>query len=354
MVVSVLSLFRHGYVSMTPTSRAFTRRPILSALIHPQDTHEYRKSETSFHPSQDSHVANVPVTLSPKQTRDRSSRTQAAEGNPGGHFRARYGDSNKLRAAHLARTFDTQIIFGEATDDRETRRQRRAQSAIPLDDGKTPLAAGGGRRRPTADGAAWTSGGRRIIPGSMVFMSHLDKGMMVADRLLDQKSPLGDSIVAPLDGNTRRWLNADKKSQAAAASREPPVWIPKQRRKSVKISSLSDTLANDVDRSDPISLTKVTSNDVESSGNRLDQQGSSAQQVPSSMKRESDDDTPRPQPCEEEWSTAKAEREGVPDRRDGGYLSGSGDPTQQDLRHQVAPRPRHPPSDTYRSSLVFG
>lgn len=324
-------------------------------IIHSQ----YRKSEASFRQSQGemgSHVDNVPVTLSPKKTRDRSGKTQATEGSPRGHSRIRrYGDMNKLRAAHLARTFDTQIIFGQAVDDRETRRYRRAQSAIPLDDGKTPLAAGGGRRRPMADGAAWTSGGRRIIPGSMVFMSHLDNGMAVADRLIDQKSPLSDGVIAPLDGDTRRWLNAERKSQAAAASREPPVWIPKEGRKTVKITSLSDTLANEADPSDPLSLTKDIPNDVKSSGNMLDQQGSSVPRAPSPMKRESEDYTPRPHLCEEDWSTIKAEREGVRDQAGGVHLSGSGDDSiQKGWHQQVAPRPRDPPSDTYRSSLVFG
>lgn len=236
-----------------------------------------------------------------------------------------------------------------------------------------------------AEGAAWTPGGRRSVPGSRVFMSHLGNGMTVsrdeADRLIDQKSLLsektvGDSVGAPLDGDTRRWLNADKKSRAAAASREPPVWIPKQGRKSVKIASLSDTLANagnDAHPSDSLCLTKFASNDAkidascsdtnESNGNMSDQQGSPTKRTPSPMKRASEDYARRALPCEEEWSprtsstcirTAKAERVGVPDRWDDGHISGSGDPTHQDWRQRVAPQPRHPPSDTYRSSLVFG
>lgn len=71
--------------------------------------------------------------------------------------------NRKLRAAHLSRTFNSQIFFGREEETRQPRHQTVRRSG---GGGKLPPPAGGGRAGRLAEGAAWTPGGRRHVPGS--------------------------------------------------------------------------------------------------------------------------------------------------------------------------------------------
>lgn len=100
--------------------------------------------------------------------------------------------------------------------------------------------AGSGRVGRVAEGAAWIPGGRRLIPGSKAFTSHMNNGMRVtrdkAGRLIEQGwRPRNSSgidnheAVVGLEGD-RLGSALARRSQAAAETRQAPVWIPQDLR----------------------------------------------------------------------------------------------------------------------------
>ncbi len=146
-------------------------------------------------------------------------------------------ENRRLRSALLSRTFDSQIFFGgggggggegEGEDGGGPHRGRcRGSGADVSEDGRPlplPPPAGGGKLGRVAEGAAWTPGGRRLIPGSKAFVSHLGNGMVA------KRAAAGDVGNDGDDGASSTSDNAPlttRKSRAAAAARAPPVWVPK-------------------------------------------------------------------------------------------------------------------------------
>ena len=338
------------------------------------------------------------ITLPSNRTCELSSSTnipeiRAAGCDPGGRLKPGPSESSrKLRAEHLARTFNSQITFGVEQDTREVQRPSRngkSEGVIPLAEDGIPLAAGGGRSRRVAEGAAWTSGGRRLVPDSKVFMSHLGVGMRVARdeacRLVDCSSPFsgtrpGDPSVAPLDGDTRRWTSAERKACAAAASRELPVWMPLHNRlESRQPAGASDTLADtencrrldhllpDASVSTGVKTEALHSTANESTSN-VPELRMSTRHVVAPSTHETSEDCARKEALPREvyegecnpsgfssyvWP-AKAGRKGFLDRRGCGFLFGSGDVTQRDRRRGMSAKSEKVVSDTYRSNLVLG
>ena len=156
-------------------------------------------------------------------------------------------ENRKLRGAILSRTFDSQISFGTEGDG-EVTHDRGPIDGVEIDDG-SPRPAGGGRGARIAEGAAWTPGGRRLIPGSKAFVSHLGNGMRVTrgkggGSISDRWSPtaLENNTTADGDGREVSGLlvkgrkghsaNFEEECRATAAAREPPIWIPQKPRKS--------------------------------------------------------------------------------------------------------------------------
>lgn len=156
-------------------------------------------------------------------------------------------ESRKLRGAILSRTFDSQISFGTEGDG-EVTNDRGPIDGAEIDDG-APRPAGGGRGARIAEGAAWTPGGRRLIPGSKAFVSHLGNGMRVAQgedggsSISDRWSPAafenktitdgdGREVSGLVKGRKGHSVNFEEECRATAVEREPPIWIPQKPRKS--------------------------------------------------------------------------------------------------------------------------
>jgi len=145
-------------------------------------------------------------------------------------------ENRRLRSALLSRTFDSQIVFGGGGSKGEGEEgvgapgaHRRGSGADGSEDGRPlplplPPPAGGGKTGRMAEGAAWTPGGRRLIPGSQAFVSHLGSGMVA------KRAAAGDVGNDGEDGasstNSDALLTA-RKLRVAAAARAPPVWVPR-------------------------------------------------------------------------------------------------------------------------------
>ncbi|CAM9380713.1 unnamed protein product, partial [Ectocarpus sp. 12 AP-2014] len=149
--------------------------------------------------------------------------SRAAGSGLGGRSSIGPSDQNRLlRSAVLSRTFDSQILFGSTNEEDHDSigRFQRPGAAEGDDAGKPPPPpAGGGRVGRVAEGAAWTPGGRRLIPGSKAFASHLSSGM------LTKNEPGAEDDYRT--NNASKELVSARKSRAAAAARKPPVWVPK-------------------------------------------------------------------------------------------------------------------------------
>lgn len=160
-------------------------------------------------------------------------------------------ENRKLRGAILSRTFDSQISFG-AEGDGAVIHDRETVDAAEIDDG-APRPAGGGKGARIAEGAAWTPGGRRLIPGSQAFVSHLGNGMRVtrgADggSVSDRWSPAsfenittaaggGRAVLGLAKGRKGHSVSFEEECRAAAAAREPPIWIPQKPQKSAHFTA---------------------------------------------------------------------------------------------------------------------
>lgn len=166
--------------------------------------------------------------------------SRAAGSGLGGRSGVRPSDQNRLlRSAVLSRTFDSQILFGsnnEGDDDSIGRFQRPGAAEGDGAGKPPPPPAGGGRVGRVAEGAAWTPGGRRLIPGSKAFVSHLGSGM------LTKNEPSAEDDYRA--NNASKELVSARKSRSAAAARKPPVWVPKPDPKSARpVAAGSDHLS---------------------------------------------------------------------------------------------------------------
>lgn len=145
-------------------------------------------------------------------------------------------ENRRLRSAMLSRTFDSQIFFGggggsgskgEGGEGGGAPGGRRwGSGADGSEDGRPlplPPPAGGGRLGREAEGAAWTPGGRRLIPGSTAFVSHLGSGMVAKRAAAGDVGDDGHDGASSTSSNTPLTV---RKSRAAAV-RTPPVWVPR-------------------------------------------------------------------------------------------------------------------------------
>lgn len=179
------------------------------------------------------HFSAQPVVLPPNEGREGSfsnlKESRAAGSSQGGRSNVGPSEENRqLRSAQLSRTFDSQILFGSIEGDKALGRYQHREIAAERDNERPPpAAAGGGRVGRIAEGAAWTPGGRRLVPGSKAFVSHLDNGMMAKKTTTVEDDGAGSTA----SGNL---LFSARKSRAAAATREPPIWIPKPDPKSAR------------------------------------------------------------------------------------------------------------------------
>lgn len=194
-------------------------------------------SRRHFHSSRDTarggprigndHFSTPPVFLPPNEGREQSfnrlRESRAAGSGHGGRSGIGPSEENRvLRFALLSRTFDSQIFFGGSEEEDEALRRCRRPGATKGDAERAPPPpAGGGRIGRVAEGAAWTPGGRRLIPGSTAFTSHLGSGMMA--------KTLGNVSEGGANGESigRRFLAGSSRAPEASVAREPPVWIPK-------------------------------------------------------------------------------------------------------------------------------
>lgn len=175
------------------------------------------------------HFSSPPAVLPPNEGREGSfnvlKESRAAGSGLGRRSNVGPSDENRmLRSAQLSRTFDSQIFFGSSEGEAEALERFQKPGAPGTDDRKPPPPppAGGGRVGRVAEGAAWTPGGRRLIPGSKAFVSHLGTGMMAKkDAFAD------DDGEASSTSSSSTMLLSARKTRARAAARAPPVWIPK-------------------------------------------------------------------------------------------------------------------------------
>lgn len=178
------------------------------------------------------------MVLPPNEGREGSFKTlresRAAGSGLGGRSSVGPSDENRmLRSAQLSKTFDSQIFFGDNSSEggeEALGRYQRPGAPGTTGDGRPPPPppppAGGGRLGRVAEGAAWTPGGRRLIPGSKAFVSHLGSGMMARKdaRVEDD----GEASSTRSSSSTTTVLPSAKAKvfRARPAARAPPVWIP--------------------------------------------------------------------------------------------------------------------------------
>lgn len=219
-------------------------------MQEPSDRHLYRQSRRRhFHHARETaisggkkigndHFSAPPVVLPPNVGREGSFNSlrecRAAGSGLGGRSSVGPSEENRqLRSAQLSRTFDSQILFGSNQGEEEVLGcYQRPGIAAETDNGRPPPPppppAGGGRVGRMAEGAAWLPGGRRLVPGSKAFVSHLDNGMMAKKFATVEDN---DGASSTTSGSI---TFSARKSRAAAAARELPVWIPKPDPKSTR------------------------------------------------------------------------------------------------------------------------
>ncbi|CAM9464736.1 unnamed protein product, partial [Hapterophycus canaliculatus] len=173
------------------------------------------------------HFSSPAVFRSPNEGREQSFNTlresRAAGSGCSGRSSVGPSDENRmLRSALLSRTFDSQICFGGREGENEAPgRFQRAGATEDDHERAPPPPAGGGRVGRVAEGAAWTPGGRRLIPGSTAFTSHLGSGMMAKTLESGVEDGANGESLGP------RFSVTNSRALEASAVREPPVWIPK-------------------------------------------------------------------------------------------------------------------------------
>lgn len=351
----------------------------------PTENSTFGRSRRHFHPTRESATGNIgndhysspPAVLPPNKDREGSFKSlkesRAAGSGLGGRSGVGPSDENRvLRSALLSRTFDSQIFFGSSEGEEEALGRYQRSGAPGTDDGRPPPPpAGGGRVGRVAEGAAWTPGGRRLIPGSKAFISHLGSGMMARK---DASAEEDDEEARSTTSSNSMLLSA-RKSRARAAARAPPVWIPKPDPKSsmpvaVAADTCGDVAVNGGRLSGSISLAQLMDGGGDShSGHGRDQHKPSGGISPHGQH-------PAPSP-----STPTVDRNGnikTREKNDNGRCSGQppvhvvtkkerafdwwggAGVSDTDTGRERAvgssvskPRPKSV-SDTYKSSLVFG
>ena len=291
-------------------------------------------------------------------------------------------ENRKLRSALLSRTFDSQIFFGSSGEggggegeEGEARGRRRNSGANGSDDDGRPLPlpppAGGGKLGRVAEGAAWTPGGRRLIPGSRAFTSHLGSGMMA------KKATSGEDDDGASTTSSHALLTASKSraAAAAAATRAPPVWVP-------RLDPQSNTpaaITADARPPGSVSLAQLVRSGENGDPSSWDGQNhrQADVEIPPASKRAPRSQPPQPSIMDHTrspFSGEEYEERRRPDRPTGGAVTGRageggfdwwGGGTASDAGNEPAregavggtrvsrPRPKVV-SDTYKSSLVFG
>lgn len=270
------------------------RISVVDTLAKKQETTEYSDGQSRLHlpgdaakgpPTGNFHYSNSPRVLSPHDGRAASFDSLRENRAAGSGLGDRSGtgpskENRRLRNALLSRTFDSQIAFGR---EEETLRDFPSSTVAESDHGSLQP-AGSARVGRVAEGAAWTSGGRRLILGASAFTSHLGNGLRVtrdeAGRIIERPSPpcgngtADDDLVRLLpEGDNRRSAALARKSKAAAAAREPPVWIPPQGLRGKRMGGggriytstdrgTGPTIGPDKSPSHPVSLAQVAGGDT--------------------------------------------------------------------------------------------
>lgn len=313
------------------------------------------------------------MVLPPNEGREGSFKSlresRAAGSGLGGRSSVGPSDENRiLRSALLSRTFESQILFGSGGGEDEALERFGRPGARTTHNERPPPAAGGGRMGRVAEGAAWTPGGRRLIPGSKAFVSHLRSGMMARK----DASAENDEEASSTSSGSFVLLSA-KKSRELAAARAPPVWIPKpDPRSSTPIAVATDTsgkvAASDRRVSGSISLAQLMDSGGDSSsghghvrhtkGGEISSNGHRTAPSPSTPDRNHNTETSEKNGqgrCMDQPSVyAAAEKEPAFDWWGGAGVSDTDTGRERAVGRPIfRPRPKSV-SDTYKSSLVFG
>lgn len=360
-----------------------------SGSQEPNDSSSFGRSRRHFRPIREGardapkigndHYSSPPAILPPNEGREGSFKilreSRAAGSGLGGRSSVGPSDENRmLRSAVLSRTFDSQIFFGSVEGEEEVlRRFQRPAAPGNDDDGRPPPPpAGGGRVGRVAEGAAWTPGGRRLIPGSKAFVSHLGSGMMAKKDACVEDD---DEASSTNSSNTNSMLLSARKSRARAAARAPPVWIPKPDPKSsMPVAVAADTsgkaVVNDTRLSGSISLAQLMDSGRDShSRHGRDQHTADGRISPDGKHRAPSPSTPAVERNLSANTNEKRDEGRYSDQpsvyavtekaRAFDWWGGAGVSDTDAERERVVrgsgftPRPKTV-SDTYKSSLVFG